>query len=82
MPEKNERTHVRCYLINQRRKGFPISRTANVSVKGLPLAAFLCQCADRLIYVFGTLKDLKMEYPRPDKARLKELQSLKELLAK
>jgi PPK2 family polyphosphate:nucleotide phosphotransferase len=32
--------------------------------------------------VLDTLKGLKMEYPRPDKLRLKELQSLKKLLAK
>jgi PPK2 family polyphosphate:nucleotide phosphotransferase len=32
--------------------------------------------------VLDTLKELKMEYPAPDKARLKELQSLKKLLAK
>jgi polyphosphate kinase 2 (PPK2 family) len=32
--------------------------------------------------VADALKDLKMEYPKADKARLKELQSLKKLLAK
>jgi PPK2 family polyphosphate:nucleotide phosphotransferase len=32
--------------------------------------------------VSEALKDLKMEYPKADKARLKELQSLKKLLAK
>jgi len=63
LPEKNERTHIRCYSINQRRNEFTISRAVNVSDKVLLLAAFLCQCAGRLIYVFGTLKDLKMEYP-------------------
>jgi PPK2 family polyphosphate:nucleotide phosphotransferase len=32
--------------------------------------------------VLDTLESLKMEYPKPDKQRLKELQSLKKLLAK